>query len=313
MGEPVRVRAEHPQVVVGRHLLELAGEEGVEPQQVRRMPRQEHRQRTQQAHPRARRARLPGRAMDSGQLVGAGRGEHIALAADEFGDSGRIQAQAPYLVGKVSRELCGPLAGQNDGRKRLAQDVGLPVVDDRIDVVELVGVGGSGVVISLGARTVVRIDQRATGPATTGQPLVVGVPDASSMDGERSALVIDQPAQCHELAPMRPFHMIAGRVSFVLGDADPQLLFEVVGGKAPQRGGMIQPLLQRLVVDPRRTVLLALADRVREREEHGKRRRAGWERRDLVGRQVGELLPPQPAGQYEATHRGVRAPSRGRR
>ncbi|MER5301256.1 hypothetical protein ABT039_17525 [Streptomyces lasiicapitis] len=74
------------------------------------MPRQEHRQWAQQAHPRAGRARLPGRAMDSGQLVGAGRGDHIALAADEFGDGGRIQAQAPYLVGEASGELRGPLA-----------------------------------------------------------------------------------------------------------------------------------------------------------------------------------------------------------
>ena len=78
--DPGGVGAEDGHELRGGHLLPLAGEECLEPQQVRRVPRGEHRQRAEQADPGPGRARFARRAVQPGQLIGAGRGEHVPCA-----------------------------------------------------------------------------------------------------------------------------------------------------------------------------------------------------------------------------------------
>src|SRR5664280_191622 len=69
LADPLGVWAEYGHELGGGHLAPLAGEERLEPQQVGRVPWREHRQRAQQAHPWAGRARLTLRAVQPGQLI----------------------------------------------------------------------------------------------------------------------------------------------------------------------------------------------------------------------------------------------------
>ena len=58
-----------------------------------RVPGREHRQRAEQANPRPGRAGLALRAVQPGQLVGAGRGEHVPLPADQLSDHRVVQGE----------------------------------------------------------------------------------------------------------------------------------------------------------------------------------------------------------------------------
>jgi hypothetical protein len=59
----------------------------------------EDRQRAEQADPGPRRAWLALRPVQARQLVGAGRGEHVALPADELGEHRVVQPEAGDQLG----------------------------------------------------------------------------------------------------------------------------------------------------------------------------------------------------------------------
>ena len=127
------VGAEHGHELRGWHLLPLAGEECLEPQQVRRVPGREHRQRAEQAHPRPGRARFALRAVQAGQLVGAGGDEHVPLRRPPTRRSRCRRAERGDQLRVVARERGGVVVGEHGRRLCPAQQIVLGVLDDRLD------------------------------------------------------------------------------------------------------------------------------------------------------------------------------------
>ena len=141
------------------HLLPLAGEERLQPQQVRCVPRREHRQRAEQAHPRPGRAGLARRAVQSGQLIGAGSGEHVPLAADQLGEhDAATPSRGSDQLRVAARQGGGLLAAITAGGLRAPGQVVLGVLDDGVHGVALRRGRGGQVVVALHLRAVVGVD-----------------------------------------------------------------------------------------------------------------------------------------------------------
>lgn len=81
----------------------------------------EDRERAEQAYPRAGRAGLALRSVQPGQLVGAGRGEHVALPSGQFGDHGVVQPERADQLRVVPGER-GPQHVQDRIRAGWAAD-----------------------------------------------------------------------------------------------------------------------------------------------------------------------------------------------
>jgi hypothetical protein len=127
--QPVCVGTEYGHEVRDRHLLELAGEEGLQPQQVRRVPRSEHRQRAEQADPGPSRTRFALRAVKAGELVRAGRGEHVAFAAHQLLDDALGQLQVGDRPRQLTERLLDVLPGENQRGVSPAHQIRLRLLD----------------------------------------------------------------------------------------------------------------------------------------------------------------------------------------
>jgi hypothetical protein len=158
----------------GGQVLPLPGEERLQPEQVRRVPGREHRQRAEQAHPRTGRARFAFRAVQAGQRVGAGGDEHVPLPADQLGDRGLVELRAADQLGEASGTLRGLRRGEDRGGVGLAQQVGPGVGDDRVDVVPLGRRAGRQVVVAFHRGAVVGVDGRPVA-AEPGSAVAVGL------------------------------------------------------------------------------------------------------------------------------------------
>jgi hypothetical protein len=124
------------------------------------VPRREDRQRAEQAHPRTRRAGLSDRAVQARGRVGAGCGEHVLPAGDEFRSGGLVQAQRGDRAGQLPGQL-GQLPGGDHPRRLGAADhVALRLLDDALRRVLLGRRGGGQVVVGLDLGAVVRVDER---------------------------------------------------------------------------------------------------------------------------------------------------------
>ena len=159
LGDPGGVRAEDGHELRRWHLVPLAGEERLQPQQVRGVPGREDGQRAEQADPRPGRAGLARRPVQPGQRVGARRGEHVLLAAQQAGDRGVVQVQPLDQARIGRRQLRSVLVGQDRGRVGPGEQVTLGVLDDRVEGRPLRGRGGGQVVVALDCRGVVRVDR----------------------------------------------------------------------------------------------------------------------------------------------------------
>ncbi len=97
------------------------------------MPGREYRQRAEQADPGAGRAGLSRRAVQPGELVAAGRREHVPGPAGQFGDHRVVQAQVRCQLRVAGGQRGRVLLGDHRGRVRAAQQVVLGVLHDLLD------------------------------------------------------------------------------------------------------------------------------------------------------------------------------------
>lgn len=133
--DPGGIEAEGGHELSGGHLLPLPGEERLQTQQVRRVPRPrgEDRQRAEQADPGAGRTRLALRPVQSGALVAAGGREYVPLPADEFGDHLVLQVQVRHQVRIAVGQRGRVVFGDDHRRMGSPQHVVLGVLDNRVD------------------------------------------------------------------------------------------------------------------------------------------------------------------------------------
>ena len=164
----------------------LAGEERLQPQQVRGVPGGEDGQRAEQADPRPGRAGLARRPVQPGQRVGAGRGEHVLLAAEEPGDRGVVQVQPRDQAGIASASSAASSSARTTGGWALASRSCWASSMIVSSAVPLRGRGGGQVVVALDRRGVVRVDRRA-GAAVPAGPVPqrqVGRPDPAPVHAQ---------------------------------------------------------------------------------------------------------------------------------
>jgi hypothetical protein len=158
--DPCSVRTENRHELGGGHLLPLPGEERLQPQQVDRVPRGEHRQRAEQTDPGTSRTGLALGTVQSGQLVTAGGREHVALAADQLSDRRIVQFHGRHQL-RIAAGQCGRvLLGDHRGRVGPPDHVVLGVLNDRLDGLLLGRCRGRQVMIAFDGRGVVRVDGR---------------------------------------------------------------------------------------------------------------------------------------------------------
>ena len=123
---------------------------------------------------------LPGRAVQPGQLVGAGRGEHIPRAADQLCDHAVVEVHRCQQLRVALGECSGVFVGDHGRWVRAAEDVVLGVGDDRLDGLALAGSRRRQVMVALDRGRVVRVDRgaRVPGPGLLVPHRVVGGADA---------------------------------------------------------------------------------------------------------------------------------------
>ena len=161
------------------------------------MPWHKRGQWTQQADPWPGRANGAGRCVRAVQRCRAGGDEHVLLAGQQRVDRGGVESGLLDQAGETGCELGGLGAGQHDGRFGLASQIGLRLLDDRLQGVQLCRCVGVQVVIALDLRTVVGVDRGAPGPGGAVPPVVVGRADPSAVQGKGPAVVAEQPGRFH--------------------------------------------------------------------------------------------------------------------
>ncbi len=201
------------------------------------MPRGEDRQRAEQADPGPCRAGLSLRPVQARQLVGAGRGEHVACPADQFGDDAVVQAERAEQLGILTCEDGGVVIGEDSRRVRPPDQVVLGVGNDRVDGVLLGRGGRSQVMVALDLRAVIGVDRRPS-PACPGALIAQGQvrgPDPGPVDLQRPAVIAGHVMPQRPAPDSGPSGLPDERAPAGAAGAQPQTLAVVRGGEASQQ------------------------------------------------------------------------------